>query len=248
MERNSHNGDIHADDETNERDMVVEIENLYRRFDDGSDTFEALSDISLTVARGECVILKGVSGSGKTTLLAIMAGLDRPSSGSVLVEGRAISKLPDRHLSRFRGKHIGMIFQHYNLMEHLSVRDNVSVPLVPAGFSADEIEMMVSEAMEMANISHKSRMEAGRLSGGEKQRTAIARALASDPEIILCDEPTANLDRANSERFVEILSKLHDMGKSIGIATHDPIFAHLPFEARVVHMEDGRVVEEGRES
>jgi putative ABC transport system ATP-binding protein len=227
---------------------IIEIEDLQKHYDNSGERFHALRDIDMKVRRGKCVILKGISGSGKTTLLGIMAGLDHPSSGKVIVDGEAIAKLPDRHLSRFRGKHIGMIFQHYNLIENFSVRENVMVPLVPMNLDFEEVERRVRESMEVANISHKASMSAGRLSGGEKQRTAIARALASDPEIILCDEPTANLDRANSERFVEILSKLHDMGKSIVIATHDPIFDHLPFEARVVHMEDGRVVEEGRES
>jgi putative ABC transport system ATP-binding protein len=192
------------------------------------------------------VILRGISGSGKTTLLSIIAGLDHPSSGEVIVEGERIAKLPDRHLSRFRGRHIGMIFQHYNLMEHLKVRDNVSVPLIPMGLKMPEVERRVAEAMKLANIAHKSDQNAGHLSGGEKQRVAIARALAADPEIILCDEPTANLDRANARRFLEILSRLHDLGKTILIATHDPIFEELPFEARVVEMENGAIVDRVR--
>jgi len=190
---------------------------------------------------GECVVLKGVSGSGKTTLLSIIAGLDRPTSGKVLVEGEAIAKLPDLHLSRFRARRIGMIFQHYNLMEHLSAAENVMVPLIPTGMDADQIAARVDAALEQANIAHKRDTPAARLSGGEKQRTSIARALAADPAIILCDEPTANLDRANSLRFIEILTGLHEAGKTIVIATHDPLFDDLPFAARVVEMEDGQI-------
>jgi len=220
---------------------IIEIHGLNRHFDSGEEKFHALKDIDLSVEKGECVILRGVSGSGKTTLLSIIAGLDHPSSGEVKVEGESIAKLPDRHLSRFRGRHIGMIFQHYNLMEHLNARDNVAVPLIPMDLSMDEVRQKVRRAMERANIAHKADQNAGRLSGGEKQRVAIARALAADPEIILCDEPTANLDRDNARRFLEILAELHTLGKTILIATHDPIFEELPFEARVVEMENGSI-------
>jgi putative ABC transport system ATP-binding protein len=224
---------------------IIEIRGLNRHFESAEEKFHALKDIDLSVEKGECVILRGVSGSGKTTLLSIVAGLDHPSSGEILVEGEPIAKLPDRHLSRFRGRHIGMIFQHYNLMEHLSARDNVAVPLIPMGLKMEEVRKRVEEAMALANIAHKADQSAGRLSGGEKQRVAIARALAADPQIILCDEPTANLDRANARRFLEILARLHDLGKTILIATHDPIFEELPFEARVVEMENGTIKDRG---
>jgi putative ABC transport system ATP-binding protein len=221
---------------------MITVENLNRSFPSGDGAFHALKNVSLHVDKGDCVVLKGVSGSGKTTLLSIIAGLDRPSSGKVLVEGEAIAKLPDMHLSQFRARRIGMIFQHYNLMEHLSAWENVMVPLIPAGLDAETIAKQVDAALEKANISHKASTQASRLSGGEKQRTSIARALASDPDIILCDEPTANLDRANSLQFIEILSQMHQDGKTIVIATHDPLFDELPFEARVVEMEDGAIV------
>ena len=220
---------------------LIEITELNRTFADGDTEFHALQDIHLDVEAGECVVLKGVSGSGKTTLLSILAGLDRPTSGKVLVEGEAIAKLPDLHASQFRARRIGMIFQHYNLMEHLTVAENVMVPLIPTGMDADQIAAKVDAALEHANIAHKRTTPAARLSGGEKQRTSIARSLAADPAIILCDEPTANLDRANSLRFIEILGQLHEAGKTIVIATHDPLFDDLPFAARVVEMEDGKI-------
>jgi putative ABC transport system ATP-binding protein len=226
----------------NEHNPIITVEDLNRTFADGDAEFHALRDIHLTVDAGECVVLKGVSGSGKTTLLSILAGLDRPSSGKVLVEGEAIAKLPDLHASQFRARRIGMIFQHYNLMEHLSVEENVMVPLVPSGMDAGEIDRRVNAALEHANIAHKRTTPSARLSGGEKQRTSIARALAADPAIILCDEPTANLDRANSLRFIEILGELYAEGKTIVIATHDPLFDALPFDARVVEMEDGKIM------
>ncbi len=223
-------------------DIMIIIENLNKHFRSGDALSKVLKDINLEIERGECIILKGVSGSGKTTLLSIMAGLDRPSSGKVLVEGESISKLPDLHISRFRAQKIGMIFQHFNLFDHLTAAENVMIPLIPAGLNMDEVKQKVQKSLKLANISHKAKSTAGRLSGGEKQRVAIARALVSDPAIILCDEPTANLDRDNSLKFIDILGQLHDMGKTIVVATHDPLFDSLPFVSRMVPMEDGSLV------
>lgn len=224
-------------------ETMIVIENLNKHFESGDALSRVLRDINLEIKTGECIILKGVSGSGKTTLLSIMAGLDRPSSGKVLVEGESISKLPDLHISHFRAQKIGMIFQHFNLFDHLTAAENVMIPLIPAGLNMNEVNRRVQASLKLANISHKAQSPAGRLSGGEKQRVAIARALASDPAIILCDEPTANLDRDNSLKFIDILSQLHDMGKTIVVATHDPLFDTLPFSSRVVPMEDGSLVD-----
>ena len=223
-------------------DVMIIVENLNKHFKSGDTLSKVLKDINLEVKRGECIVLKGVSGSGKTTLLSIMAGLDRPSSGKVLVEGESISKLPDLHISHFRAQKIGMIFQHFNLFDHLTAAENVMIPLVPAGLSLDEVDRKVEASLKLANISHKAQSVAGRLSGGEKQRVAIARALVADPAIILCDEPTANLDRDNSLKFIDILNQLHDMGKTIVVATHDPLFDTLPFPSRMIPMEDGSLV------
>ncbi len=225
-------------------DAMIVIENLNKHFKSGETLFPVLKDINLQIKEGECIVLKGVSGSGKTTLLSLMAGMDRPSSGKVLVEGESISKLPDLHISHFRARKIGMIFQHFNLFDHLTAAENVMIPLIPAGFGMDEVNHKVQTSLELANISHKAKSPAGLLSGGEKQRVAIARALASDPAIILCDEPTANLDRDNSLKFIDILSRLHEMGKTIVVATHDPLFDTLPFTSRIVPMEDGSLIED----
>ena len=221
---------------------VIQIENLYRTFYHANNEVPVLEDINLTIRQGECVILKGVSGSGKTTLLSLIAGLDKPSAGKVLIEGEPISKLPDHFASELRAKKIGMIFQHFNLFEHLSVRENVTLPLIPSGLNMKEIHKKVDNAMKLANIVHKQDIIASRLSGGEKQRTAIARALVADPNIILCDEPTANLDRDNSLSFIQMLESLHDMGKTIVIATHDPLFDDLGFESTIVPMVDGKII------
>ena len=224
-------------------DIIIAIENLNKHFQSGDTIFKVLKDINLEISRGECIVLKGVSGSGKTTLLSIMAGLDRPSSGKVLVDGESISKLPDLHISHFRAQKIGMIFQHFNLFDHLTASENVMIPLVPSDLTMDEVHQKVRSSLKLANISHKAESTAGQLSGGEKQRVAIARALVSHPAIILCDEPTANLDRDNSLKFIEILGQLHEMGKTIIVATHDPLFDTLAFASRVVPMEDGSLSE-----
>ncbi|MCO4845165.1 MAG: ABC transporter ATP-binding protein [Sulfurovum sp.] len=221
---------------------MIQIENLYRTFHHGSNEVPVLKEINLNICEGECVVLKGVSGSGKTTLLSLIAGLDKPSSGKVLIEGEPISKLPDLFASELRAKKIGMIFQHFNLFEHLSVNENVTIALIPSGLKMKEIHEKVAEALKVANIIHKKETLASRLSGGEKQRTAIARALVADPNIILCDEPTANLDRDNSLLFIDILEKLHRMGKTIVIATHDPLFDSLSFESTIIPMVDGKIV------
>ena len=188
------------------------------------------------------MVLSGVSGSGKSTLLSLIAALDKPSSGKIVVHGELISKLPDLHASAYRAKTIGVIFQHFNLLESLSVEENVIVPLINSGLDMQTIKAMADKSMELSAISHKSSQEVKALSGGEKQRCAIARALIHEPELILCDEPTANLDRANSLKFIEILQSLHDMGKTVIVATHDPLFEGLPFVSKVVHMEDGTIV------
>jgi len=221
---------------------LIEIQDLERFFAEGGGRLYVLQNLCLNVKRGECVVLQGISGSGKTTLLNLIAGIDRPDSGRILVGGEPVNKLSDRFLSIFRGRHVGMVFQHYHLIDHLSVSQNVAVPLTAADMGFAKQRQRVRQAMALANISHKADSTAATLSGGEKQRVAIARALASDPEIILCDEPTANLDRANAEALIVLFEKLHSMGKTVIIATHDPRFLSLPFASRVLRMEQGEIV------
>ncbi len=171
---------------------MIEIIDLNRYYDIGKKRFYALKNINLTIDKGEFILLNGVSGSGKTTLLTLIAGMDKPNSGIVKIDNEPIVKLPDQHLSKFRNQHIGIIFQHYNLLENLSVYDNVATPLIPMKLSLKEIDKRVKDSLKIANISHKASSVASKLSGGEKQRTAIARALVTKAPIILCDEPTAN--------------------------------------------------------
>lgn len=221
---------------------MITIENVNKVFNEGtSQAFEALKSVNLSVAKGETVILSGVSGSGKSTLLSLIAALDKPSSGKIVVGGELISKLPDLHASAYRANSIGFIFQHFNLIEALSVEENVIAPLIHAGHALSTIKTMAAKSMEMAAIEHKATQQVNALSGGEKQRCAIARALVHEPKLIICDEPTANLDRENSLKFIAMLEMLHKRGETIIVATHDPLFETLPFVGRVVRMEDGSI-------
>jgi len=222
---------------------MVSVENVSKVFNEGTpQAFEALKSINLELSKGETMILMGVSGSGKSTLLSLIAALDKPSSGKIIVEGELISKLPDLHASAYRAKSIGFIFQHFNLLEALSVEENVIAPLIHSGLAIKTIKEMAAKSMQRAAISHKASQQVKELSGGEKQRCAIARALVHEPELIICDEPTANLDKANSLKFIEILQSLHERGKTIIVATHDPLFEKLSFVTKIVHMEDGNIV------
>jgi putative ABC transport system ATP-binding protein len=204
--------------------------------------FKALKNINLQINSHELVILKGVSGSGKSTLLSLIAALIKPTSGEIKVDNKLIAKLPDVHASKFRSQDIGFIFQSFNLFENLTVYENIALPLVPLKLSQKEIETKVTRALELANISHKKTQSVKNLSGGEKQRTAIARALVNNPKIILCDEPTANLDKANSLAFIEVLKELKSLDKTIVIATHDPLFESLEFVDRVIFIENGEIL------
>ena len=221
--------------------MVI-LENVSKIYNEGTpQAFEVLKSINLKINEGDTVILSGVSGSGKSTLLSLIAGLDKPSAGKIVVDSELISKLPDLHASAYRAKTVGIVFQHFNLLDTLSVQENVMAPLIHSGLTRASIEEMSIKSMKLASIMHKAEAQVQALSGGEKQRCAIARALVHSPKLILCDEPTANLDKANSIKFIEILQMLHTMGKTIIVATHDPLFEALPFVTKVMHMEDGEI-------
>ena len=222
---------------------MITIKSLHKIHNKGrGNEFQSLFDINLQVGPGELVVLQGVSGSGKTTLLSILGALIKPTSGEVIVDGRRVAKLPDLHASRFRSQNLGFVFQNFNLFETLDVARNVGVPLIPQGLGQGEVDRRVATAMEQAGIEHKARQRVSDLSGGEKQRCAIARALVTEPQVILCDEPTANLDRDNTQRFIAILRRLKEREKTILVATHDPVFEDLDCVDRVVAMRGGRIV------
>ena len=204
--------------------------------------FCALKNINLDVNNGELVILKGVSGSGKSTLLSLIALLQKPTSGEILIDGTNIAKLPDAFCSEFRHKRLGLVFQNFNLIEGLSVYENLLAPFALTNFKANVREEMIKKALELANIAHKRDENVSNLSGGERQRCAVARALSMDADIILADEPTANLDRDNARAFLGLLESFKALKKSVIVATHDSIFDELSATDRVVSLQNGEIV------
>jgi putative ABC transport system ATP-binding protein len=223
---------------------MIKITKLNKIFNENTKKeFHALKDINIEIKTSSCVILKGVSGSGKSTLLSIIGTLLKPTSGDIRIDDESIAKLPDLHASNFRAKKLGFIFQSYNLFSELSVKDNISIPLIPLGYSQKQIDDMSKTALKLANIEHKENELVYNLSGGEKQRCAIARALVNNPDIILCDEPTANLDYDNSMKFIESLREFKKLNKTIIVATHDPIFESLDFVDEIINIKNGMICE-----
>ena len=204
--------------------------------------FCALKNINLDVNNGELVILKGVSGSGKSTLLSLIALLQKPTSGEILIDGTNIAKLPDAFCSELRHKRLGLVFQNFNLIDGLSVYENLLAPFALTNFKANVREEMIKRALELANIAHKRDENVSNLSGGERQRCAVARALSMDADIILADEPTANLDRDNARAFLGLLESFKALKKSVIVATHDSIFDELKATDRALCLQNGEIV------
>jgi len=222
---------------------MIKLENIYKKYDvDSSDSVVAVDGVSLEICEGEVVVLKGASGSGKSSLLSIIAALSKPSSGEVVVDGKKISKLLDNFASVYRRDNIGFVFQKYNLITSLSVKENILLPLVPLNLDSNVAKKRLDDAMKMFHIEHKADIKVKNLSGGEQQRVAIARANVNSPKIILADEPTANLDEKLSLSFIEIVKELKSMGKTVVIATHDPLFFNLDVVDREIEMSNGKII------
>ena len=222
---------------------MIEFKNVTKIFNQNTpNETVAIKDISFFIKDGECVLLKGPSGSGKSTILSLIAALSKPSFGEVIVDGERVSKLPDNFAALFRRKHIGFIFQKFNLIPTLNVLENISIPLLPSDLSKREIEEKAKKVMKEFSIEHKEKIEVKNLSGGEQQRVAIARALVNDPDIILADEPTANLDEKLSKNFLEFLKKIKKEGKTIIVSTHDPIFFENPIFDKEIEIKKGKLV------
>ena len=220
---------------------MIELKNITKIYKTKSADVEAVKKLSLHIKEGELVILKGRSGSGKSTVLSLIAALAKPTNGEVVVDGEHISKLSDDFASAFRLHNIGFIFQRYNLFTQLSVFENIITPLIPLNLPKEEVERRVEEISGQLAIKHKLEQSVRHLSGGEQQRTAIARALINHPKIILADEPTANLDATLSQEFIEHLKTLKDKRRTIIVATHDPLFFDLEFVDRIIELDGGRV-------
>lgn len=216
---------------------MIQLVNVNKSF----KKVQVLQNISLEIKEAQCVVLSGVSGSGKSTLLSIVGSLQKASSGIVEVDEMNLSKLNDDRLSDFRSNTIGFVTQSFHLFDALSVRENILPALLLSRLSQKEINARLEEVMQIANIQHKEDAVVSTLSGGEKQRCVIARALVNKPKILLFDEPTANLDTNNSLSFIKIMKKLKEEGKTILIATHDPLISTLDFIDRVVCIKDGKI-------
>jgi putative ABC transport system ATP-binding protein len=200
----------------------------------------ALDGIDLAVPEGEFLAVMGPSGSGKSTLLHVLGFLDRPSEGDYLYRGRDAKGFPDRELARLRNREIGFVFQNFNLIGDLTVFENVELPLTYRGMRSSERKERVKEALERVGVGHRMKHYPSQLSGGEQQRVAVARALAGEPAILLADEPTGNLDSQNGAAVMELLSKLHEDGATIGIVTHDQRYAD--YAERQIQLLDGKIV------
>ena len=200
----------------------------------------ALDEVSMSVAAGEVVAVMGPSGSGKSTLLNLIAGLDRPTSGTVTVAGRRIDDLGEGALARFRARHVGIIFQFFNLLDDLTVADNVLLPAQLAGASRRRARDRAAELLARLGLDQQRDQYPARLSGGQRQRVAIARALVNSPELLLADEPTGALDTATGQEIGRLLSELNAAGQTLVLVTHDPALA-ARYAARTIQIVDGRV-------
>jgi len=220
--------------------VIVRATDVARVYPTGTTAVSALDGVTLEVRRGEFLAVMGPSGSGKSTLLNILAGLERPTRGSIVVDGVDLSAMNEVTLASYRREKVGMIFQAFNLLPRYRVVENVALPLVFAGIPREQRLARARAVLDRLGMGPRADHRPSQLSGGEMQRTAIARALVTDPSLLLADEPTGNLDSANGEALLAVLEELHARGQTVVLVTHDAgIASHAQ---RVVRMRDGRIV------
>jgi putative ABC transport system ATP-binding protein len=225
-------------------DTLVEIKNLAKSYTRGDQDVPVLRDITLNIDRGDFISLMGPSGSGKSTLLNLIAGIDKPTGGILRIDGEDISKLSEGELADWRASNIGFIFQFYNLMPVLTAYENVELPLLLTNLSRSERRERIEMTLNMVGLSDRMDHYPNELSGGQQQRVAIARAIVTDPTILVCDEPTGDLDKQSASDVLNMLKELNNtLGKTIIMVTHD---AHAAEAARrIVHLEKGELLGEG---
>jgi putative ABC transport system ATP-binding protein len=222
---------------------VIEVRDVVKTYGEGESSVQVLRGVDLAVSKGEMLAIMGPSGSGKSTLLGCISGLDTVTSGHVSVNGIDITRLSENALASVRNRNIGFVFQTFNLISTLSAQENVELPILLDGRSRFNPSKRAKELLDLVGLSHRRGHKPGHMSGGEQQRVAIARALANDPEIIFGDEPTGNLDSANGEAVMRLLTELkHDTGKTLILVTHDPRIAERC--DRAVYMQDGHFVDQ----
>jgi|APLak6261690433_1056193.scaffolds.fasta_scaffold08033_2 putative ABC transport system ATP-binding protein len=222
---------------------LVSIRNLHKTYQRGPEKVDVLRGIDLDIIQGDFVALMGPSGSGKTTLLNLIGGLDSPSSGSIEVAGQHIETLREGQLAQWRSNHVGFVFQFYNLMPTLSAQKNVELPLLLTNLSAAQRKQNAAIALQLVGLADRAKHKPNELSGGQQQRVAIARAIVSDPTLLICDEPTGDLDRQSAEDILGLLQELNRThGKTIVMVTHDPKAAE--YATHTLHLDKGNLVEQ----
>jgi len=224
-------------------DALVSVKKVVKRYWRGKQAVEVLHNLDLEIPAGQFVALMGPSGSGKTTLLNLIGGLDKPTQGEVIVGGERIDRLSGGQLAKWRSRHVGFVFQFYNLMPTLSAEANVELPLLLTKLSGKQRKGNVAAALELVGLTDRRKHKPNELSGGQQQRVAIARAIVADPTVLVCDEPTGDLDRESAEEVLSLLQMLNrEQGKTVIMVTHDPKAAE--FASRIVHLDKGALVAE----
>jgi len=218
---------------------MLEIKKIKKIYQMGKVKVEALRGISFCIDKGEFVAIMGPSGSGKSTLMHIIGCLDQPTEGNFIIGGKDVSKLNDDRLAEIRNKRIGFVFQQFNLLSRTSILHNVEIPLIYAGIKAKQRRELAKQALESVGLGDRLKHKPNEISGGEKQRAAIARALVNNPLIVLADEPTGNLDTKTGEEIMKIFYKLHQQGNTIIMVTHEAEIAR--HAQRIIHLRDGLI-------
>ncbi len=227
--------------------MLLEAKNLRKNYARGDQVVEALRGVSITINKGEFASIMGPSGSGKSTLMHLIGGLDRPTDGSIILNGQAIEKYSDSELSKFRRRHLGFIFQFFNLLPTLTALENVALPLLLDGKPMSEIAPRAKELLDVMNLKERMDHRPDQLSGGQMQRVAIARALITNPLLILADEPTGNLDSKTGVSVLELLARIvKEQGQTVLMVTHD--FKAASYGTRLVTFKDGSILSDGAPS
>ncbi len=230
-------------DNTSGNGALVRVENVEKIFHRGAEDIHVLTNANVEVKAGEFLALMGPSGSGKSTLLNLIGGLDRPTRGVVMVGGERIDQLSDRRLAEWRARHVGFVFQLYNLLPVLTAERNVELPLLLTHLNRAERKQHVETALAMVGLSHREKHYPRTLSGGEQQRVGIARGIVTDPTLLLCDEPTGDLDRKSGDEILDLLQALNrEHGKAIIMVTHDPHAAARA--ARTIYLNKGQLADE----
>jgi putative ABC transport system ATP-binding protein len=225
------------------QEPMIQIRNVTKVYERGKQKVEVLHGLNIDVPKGDFVALMGPSGSGKTTLLNLIGGLDTPSSGEISVGGQRIDRMHGGQLAHWRSHNVGFVFQFYNLMPVLTAEGNVELPLLLTKLSSAQRKKSVQVALQVVGLADRARHKPRELSGGQEQRVAIARAIVSDPQLLVCDEPTGDLDRATADEILKLLQALNrDHGKTIVMVTHDPLAAE--YANRTLHLDKGKLAEQ----